>query len=130
MKVLLVDDDMTDIQYFRRLCRKNEIECSLMIAHDGDEALALLSAAEAGAPPDLILTDLNMPRMNGLRLVSAVRSDPALREIPAFVVSTSDRQADVEEAMQCGADGYFVKPLTALDLLNALAGIRPATEPA
>lgn len=133
MKILVVDDDETDIQYLRRLCRKHEIHCTLNVASDGDEALAMLSAiGEGQAPerPDLILTDLNMPRMSGLKLVGALRSDPCLREIPAFVVSTSDRQADVDDALESGADGYFVKPLSALDLLNVLATIRSTTAPA
>ena len=84
------------------------------IAHDGVEALEFLrrQGKHAGAPePDLLLLDLNMPRMDGCEVLAEMKADPALARIPVVVLTTSEAEQDVCRAYALHANAYIVKPL-------------------
>lgn len=85
-------------------------------AHDAVEAIDLLEQAT----PDLILTDIMMPGMDGLDFVRHVRSDPGLRAIPTIVVSARVRPEDREAALMAGADGFLAKPFTWRQLMHTI----------
>ena len=110
-RVLLVDDCYDD----RKLAHEGVataanrlgIEVAVAEVHDG---LAAMKAARARLP-DLILLDINMPRMNGFEVLTAVRSDPLLSNIPTVVISTSQADFDIEAAYRRGANAYLVKPM-------------------
>lgn len=123
--VLLVEDDPADAHLVQLAFRDNRILVNLRIATDGLEALALLRDGATPLRPALILLDLNMPRMNGREFLEAVKSDPALRNIPTVVLTTSDVERDVVASYGLGAAGYITKPM---DIDQFSAVIRSLTD--
>lgn len=110
---LLVDDDKVSIMAMQRALKKLKIINRTVIARDGQEALEVLNAAVATAdgvlPPFIVTLDLNMPRMNGLEFLEAVRAVPALQRLVVFVFSTSDMPHDIQSAYSQNIAGYLVK---------------------
>jgi signal transduction histidine kinase/PAS domain-containing protein len=113
-RILLADDNADMRDYVARLLAPS---CRVDAVADGAAALAALRTH----PPDLILADIMMPRVDGLELLRAVRSDPALRRIPVILVSARAGDEARVEGMQAGADDYLVKPFGARELLARVA---------
>lgn len=112
VSVLLVEDDEVDVMAVRRAFRNLRIANAIHVAHDGIEALAMLrgEAGRTAVPhPYLILLDLNMPRMNGLEFLEALREDPIHRSAIVFVLTTSAAEQDRWEAYRRYIAGYIVK---------------------
>jgi CheY-like chemotaxis protein len=124
LHILLVDDDEVDVMNVQRAFKKNNIVNPLYVAGDGLEALALLRGDGGVAVPNqrrLVLLDLNMPRMNGLEFLRAVREDPELRNITVVVLTTSDDDRDKVEAYNLNVAGYILKPVTFTAFVEAMA---------
>lgn len=117
--ILLVEDDEVDIMNVQRMFKKQNIPHRLKIARDGVEALTVLRDQEQ--KPQVILLDINMPRMNGLEFLRELRADPSLRSITVFVMSTSSNPSDKSTAYQFNVAGYIVKPLTIDEFSNSFA---------
>jgi CheY-like chemotaxis protein len=120
LNLLVVDDDIIDVLTVKRGLAKAGIAHRLHEARNGVEALAVLRGADMPAERRLVLLDINMPRMNGLEFLEALRADPALASTPVVVLTTSIEEPDRREAHRLHAAGYFVKPLeyaTFVDLL-------------
>ncbi len=94
-------------------------DCRVDEAENGFAAIRALSAGEY----DLVLTDLNMPEMNGLEVVNFVRHHPTLAKIPLLVLSTENRSQDIRKAMELGATEYLTKPFNPEDLLNRVRAL-------
>lgn len=126
LHVLLVDDDEIDIKNVQRAFKRHNITNPLYIARDGVEALQILQGkTECQLPHSrlLLLIDLNMPRMNGLELLRAIRSDKRLRRLPAVVLTTSDDEQDKVEAYNLNVAGYIVKPVTFAAFADTMAAL-------
>jgi CheY-like chemotaxis protein len=112
--ILLVEDEPADAHMVRQALKEGEVDCSLRHVMDGIEALDFLrrqvEAERHPGLPDLILLDLNMPRMNGREFLAAVKADVRFVAIPVVVLSTSAVERDVSLAFQLGAAGYITKP--------------------
>ncbi len=124
LHILLVDDDEVDVMNVQRAFKKNNILNPLYIATNGLEALALLRGEAGQTIPSarrLILLDLNMPKMNGLEFLRAVREDPALRPLTVIVLTTSDDDRDKVEAYNLNVAGYILKPVTFGAFVEAMA---------
>ncbi len=107
LKFLIVDDFSTMRRIVRGLLR--EMGClHAEEAEDGAVALAMLKAAKY----DFVVSDINMPNMNGFDLLKSIKSDPELRHIPVLMVTAEARKEDIVLAAQTGAAGYIVKPFT------------------
>ena len=119
MKTILVVDDSTLIQWSLKTTLEGA-EYRVESCPDGQEAIQKI---ENGLRPDLILTDLNMPKMNGLELIKAVRQK--LRFTPIIVVSTESQMCSKEEAKRSGATGWLVKPVQPQDLLRVIGKVLP-----
>jgi len=105
--VLVADDSITT-----RTLEKNILEAAgyrVRLATDGLEALQLLDQLSADGGCDLLLSDVDMPRLNGFELTSAVRADPRFRHLPVVLVTSLDTPADRERGITAGADSYIVK---------------------
>jgi len=115
IRALVVDDSLAlrrSVMY--ALQRLGEIVC--IEANDGAEAIKKLAAGGF----DIVLTDINMPLLDGLKLISHIRSEPALSKLPIIVITTESADADRERALKLGADAYLVKPVKAQDVLDAV----------
>ncbi|MFO7169264.1 MAG: response regulator [Chloroflexota bacterium] len=124
LHILLVDDDEVDVMNVRRAFKKNNIVNPLYVAGDGLEALAMLRGEGPQTIPSkrrLVLLDLNMPRMNGLEFLRALRDDPELRVITVVVLTTSDDDRDKIEAYNLNVAGYILKPVTFPAFVEAMA---------
>ena len=115
--LLMVDDDQDDCMMTQRALRGTPLEHSLRFAEDGADLMDYLNKrgrySEPGSSPcpDLILLDLNMPRMNGLEALRELKSNPAFRSIPVVVMTTSKGQEDVLAAYELGANAFVTKPV-------------------
>ncbi|HLH38390.1 MAG TPA: response regulator [Bryobacteraceae bacterium] len=109
MKILLVEDNETDIWLFQEAFQALSIAHDLEIARDGERALARL---RDNPKPDLILLDINMPKLDGFEVLTAIRDDPNLCVIPVIMLSSSRDQRDVRRAHALGANSYLCKATT------------------
>ena len=113
--ILLVEDDELDIISVERSLKKLESEYVLHTAYNGIEALKMLRNANLGLVPDVILLDINMPRMNGIEFLKVIREDKNLMNLKVFIMTTSSEGNDRSEAEQLGISGYIIKPLSYTD---------------
>lgn len=114
--VLLVEDDPGDVLMVTEALERSQRPPLLHVARDGQVALDLLNGPEA-LRPDLILLDLNMPRMDGRETLAKIKGDPELRGIPVVVFTTSEAETDVLASYRHHANAYVAKPLE-LDTLE------------
>lgn len=108
--ILLVEDDQVDAMTVRRALKDIKVTNRLDVAGDGLEALQHLSNP-GNEKPCIILLDLNMPRMNGIEFLQAVKADAILRRIPVVVLTTSTEEQDKVNSFNLGVAGYMVKPV-------------------
>ena len=113
VNILLVEDDHLDIIDMKRTLDKMHILNNLVVAKNGEDAIQILNdkASSSEAIPDIALIDINMPKMNGLEFVSAVRKMEAWKDLKCFIITTSDEKVDRTAAKELGISGYIVKPL-------------------
>ncbi|MEY2448999.1 MAG: hypothetical protein QOH79_2475 [Acidimicrobiaceae bacterium] len=110
--MLVVDDDPVIL----KLLEVNfEMEgFTVLVARDGEEGIEVARADQ----PDLIVSDIMMPKVSGLELVSALKADPSTSEIPIILLSAKAQNADVRSGLDAGADDYVTKPFEPLDLVD------------
>lgn len=111
--ILLVEDDELDIISVERSLKKLESDYILHTAYNGIEALHILK--KDGLIPDVILLDLNMPKMNGIEFLKLLREDERLRDLKVFVMTTSSESSDRNLVEELGISGYIIKPLNYTD---------------
>lgn len=111
--ILLVDDNEGDILLTREALEEARIINKISIAYDGIQAIDLLKKAArvAGTMPDLILLDINLPKMNGTEVLSIIKSDPDLRRIPVIMLTTSSSEKDILASYNNYANCYITKPV-------------------
>lgn len=112
--VLLVEDDPGDVLMTREAFEDHKVANRLSVVADGVSAMAFLrkEGEYADAPtPDLILLDLNLPRMDGREVLQALKEDAALRAIPVVVLTTSEAEEDVVRSYSLHANAYVTKPV-------------------
>lgn len=116
VNILLVEDDEVDVMNVKRAFKKNNIPNKLFVANNGLEALDLLRGGDNIDPvvpsPQIILLDINMPKMNGIEFLRELRADDNLKAISVFVMTTSDEDSDKIEAYNLQVAGYILKPLS------------------
>lgn len=108
--ILLVEDDEVDVLTVKRALRDLKVDNELVLASNGEEAIALLRDNERPRPA-LILLDLNMPRMNGFEFLRAARENDLIEGIPVVVLTTSRQDQDIFEGFKLNVAGYMVKPV-------------------
>lgn len=113
--ILLIEDDELDVISFERTLKKLNTECDLFIAHNGKEALNLLNDPENPILPDVVLLDLNMPKMNGTEFLRALRNEKKFNELKIFIMTTSTEPADRAITEELGISGYIIKPMSYTD---------------
>lgn len=117
LEILLVEDSQHDVLIACQAFSRSMVKHRLWVARDGEEAVDFLlhrppyHTPEKGVRPDLILLDLNLPRLNGFDVLRIVKGHPELRRIPIIVLSTSEREDDISSSYQLGANTFISKPL-------------------
>ena len=128
-KILLVEDNYEHLRLTRYIIKRQKVPGDVVVVRDGQEALDYLyrrgnfADPEASPRPDLVLLDLNIPRISGKEVLSTIKSDEHLKAIPVIVVSSSDRDEDVKYAFEQGAVAYISKADGFEKLSQALASI-------
>jgi two-component system, chemotaxis family, chemotaxis protein CheY len=118
IKILVVDDFSTMRRIIKNLLR----DLGFTNADEADDGLTALPMLQAGNY-DLLITDWNMPGMQGIDLLRAVRADAKLSTMPVLMVTAEQKKAQIIEAAQAGVNGYIVKPFTAATLKEKLEKI-------
>lgn len=108
LTILLVDDNFADARLFQIALQDSESSAVVTLAADGESAMEILT--EDPGRPDLVVTDLNMPRRSGHELIAFIKADASLRSVPVVVFSGSKNPADIELSYQGGAASYVCKP--------------------
>lgn len=113
INILLVEDDTLDVMDARRTLDRMNILYKMQVAKNGEEALTYLKeiSYEGGEKPDIILLDLNMPKLNGIELLSIIRQMEEWKDTKVFIITTSEEKEDKELTQRLGVSGYIVKPL-------------------
>jgi len=112
--ILLVEDDPGDVMLVREAFEDHKLRNQLHCVGDGEQALAFLrkEGEYAAAPtPDLVLLDLNLPRMDGRQVLAEVKADESLRSIPIVVLTTSEAEEDILRSYELHANAYVSKPV-------------------
>jgi CheY-like chemotaxis protein len=124
--VLLVEDDPDDVYLTQEALRAGKLRLSLVAVSDGAEAMQYLRS-EAGYAerrrPDLILLDLNLPGMDGREVLTAVKDDPALTDIPVVILTTSKAEEDIAASYRQHANCYISKPVGIEQFRSVVASI-------
>jgi chemotaxis family two-component system response regulator Rcp1 len=126
MHVLLVEDSPGDVRLTQEAFRDANRSIKLHVATDGVEAMAFLrrEGSHAGVPrPDIILLDLNLPRMDGREVLAHIKEDDSLKTIPTVILTTSDSEADIVKSYQLHANCYLSKPVRFEEFESLVASI-------
>jgi CheY-like chemotaxis protein len=108
--ILLVEDDTVDAMTVKRALRDLKVTNPVAHVTNGEDALGYLQDP-AKPRPCLVLLDVNMPKMNGIELLQAVKGDPALHRIPVVMLTTSTNDQDIIQSFHLSAAGYMIKPV-------------------
>ena len=109
LKILVIEDDAIEIMKLQRAIASIEQRHTLVEAKNGEHALDILN--DKDNLPDIILLDLNMPKINGIEFLNILKNDDILKYIPTIILTTSSNQRDLLECYKIGIAGYILKPL-------------------
>ncbi|MDO5975112.1 response regulator [Flavivirga jejuensis] len=121
LKVLLIEDDMIEIMKFNRVVASLKLQHTIIEANNGEDALKILQKKDE--LPDIILLDLNMPKINGIEFLNILKKDNTLKYIPTIILTTSNNQNDLLECYKIGIAGYVLKPLKYDDYVSKMEKI-------
>ena len=126
LEILLVEDNLGDVRLMREALSDGLRSNALSVVTDGAAALAFLrreGTLHAAPQPDLILLDLNLPKLDGRQVLAAIKGDPRLRRIPVVVLTTSANERDVLGTYDLGANCYITKPVDLDQFIAAVQAI-------
>nr|WP_309760615.1 response regulator [Flavobacterium sp.] len=109
LNILLIEDDEIEVMKFNRVLSNLKTAHKIVEANNGEEAITILKEKEI--VPDIIVLDLNMPKINGIEFLGILKSDDYLKYIPAIILTTSSNRSDLLECYRIGIAGYLLKPL-------------------
>lgn len=126
VKILLVEDNEGDIRLTREALKEGKVHNDLYITRDGIDALKFLNKHERykDVPrPDLILLDLNLPKMDGRELLEKIKEDASLRRIPVVILTTSEDEADIIRSYELHANCYITKPVNMEQFIGVVRSV-------
>ena len=109
LNLLLIEDNLIEIMKMKRTISFLKLNHTLHEAKNGEEALEILK--DKSKIPDIILLDLNMPKINGIEFLNIIKNNEDFKHIPTIILTTSDNQKDLFECYKIGVSGYILKPL-------------------
>src|SRR5258708_22725447 len=127
-RILVIDDDPNNVELIVSALAREDFPHETIVAHDGADALDYLCgrgthAGRNGLPPDLVLLDLKMPRVDGFEFLRELRAEDAFKLLPVVVFSSSEDEGDRLKSYQLGANAYAVKPVEYEEFLRAIHAI-------
>lgn len=126
MHILLVEDSIPDVELTLEALSEAKVANKVSVVRDGEAALAYLRREqeyEHVARPDLVILDLNLPRVSGHDVLTEMRADPGLRRIPVAVLTTSAAEADVVKTYDLGANCYLSKPVDVEQFIRVVQAV-------
>lgn len=126
-EILLVEDNPGDVRLTQEALKENKIANNLHVAGDGLEAMAFLrrEGKHANAPrPDVILLDLNLPKMDGREVLAEIKSDPKLKRIPVVVITSSEAEKDIIQTYDLHVNCYVTKPVDLDQFIHVVHSIK------
>ena len=118
LSILLIEDDLIEVMKLKRTISSLKLSHTIIEANNGEDALEILNKKDA--LPDIILLDLNMPKINGIEFLSILKADDVLKYLPTIVLTTSNNYKDVLECYRIGIAGYVIKPLKYDDYVSKM----------
>ena len=122
MRILLVEDSLADVELTLDALRDAKVANDVTVVRDGEAALHHLRG-DADSAPDLVILDLNLPRLTGHEVLAAMRADESLRRIPVAVLTTSSAESDVEKSYDLGANCFLTKPVEIEQFIHVVQSI-------
>ncbi|PQJ31624.1 response regulator [Nonlabens arenilitoris] len=119
LKVLLIEDDTIEVMKMHRALSTLNEKHTIVEANNGEMALSILEKKDQ--LPDIILLDLNMPKINGIEFLSILKKDDRLKYIPTIILTTSNNQRDLLACYNLGIAGYVLKPLKYEDYVEKIS---------
>lgn len=122
-EILLVEDNDGDVELTREAFEEAKFRNALHVAKDGEEALNYLfkrNGYEDAVTPDIVLLDLNLPKLNGGEVLSVIKQDAKLKRIPVIVLTSSAADQDIVESYDLHANCYIIKPVDALKFMKVV----------
>ncbi len=124
IKILLVEDSPSDVRLTEEALKEAKVEHELTVAHDGNQAIEVLnSLKQKGNLPNVILLDLNMPKKNGHEVLAEIKDVPEFKRIPVILLTVSQQDKDIMEALKLKMNYYLCKPVEAERLSTLLKAI-------
>jgi two-component system, chemotaxis family, response regulator Rcp1 len=126
LEILLVEDNEGDIRLTIEAFKEAKIRNQIKVVRDGEEALDYLrkQGKYAGVPsPDIILLDINLPKIDGKEVLSTMKSDPLLKTIPVIMLTTSSADSDIQESYENHANCYVIKPVDLNKFMEVIRSI-------
>jgi CheY-like chemotaxis protein len=124
IEIMIVEDNPGDVRLTQEALKEGKVWNHLTVALDGVEALALLRESSGDHwRPDLVLLDLNLPKKDGREVLAEIKTDPALREIPVVILTTSKAEEDVLKSYQLHANCYITKPVDLQQFVDVVQSI-------
>jgi chemotaxis family two-component system response regulator Rcp1 len=125
LRILVIEDSPSDVRLIREALKDTPVPVRLSVARDGVEGLNHLHSSEGNEleRPDLVLLDLNLPKKNGCEVLAEMKSDPALKQIPVLVMTSSKADDDISKAYALNANCYIAKPGNLNDYIEVVRAI-------
>jgi two-component system, chemotaxis family, response regulator Rcp1 len=127
VEILLVEDNLGDVRLTKEVLKETKIQHNLSVVEDGAAALLFLRREDPykdAVRPDIILLDLNLPKMNGREVLASIKEDPDLRRIPVVVLTTSTAEQDIRKTYDLHANCYVTKPVDLDQFINVIKTIK------
>jgi CheY-like chemotaxis protein len=118
LNILLIEDDAIEVMKFNRVLSTLNVKHKIVEANNGEEALTILKVKEV--IQDIIVLDLNMPKINGIEFLKILKEDDYLKYIPSVILTTSNNRKDILECYKIGIAGYILKPLKYEDYVDKI----------
>ncbi|MGB5058639.1 MAG: response regulator [Candidatus Promineifilaceae bacterium] len=123
ISILLIEDNPGDVRLTQEALKEGKILNQITVVEDGVEAMGYLRKKDNQNRPDLIMLDLNLPRMNGREVLAAIKADETLRRIPVVVLTTSDSEQDILDSYNLHANCYVTKPVDLEQFIHVVRSI-------
>lgn len=123
--ILLVDDNPDDVDLTVMALKRSHLQCEVIVARDGTEALSMLVGTNGNPPtlnelPRVVLLDINMPRLNGFDVLKSLRQHPRTASLPVVILTSSKEEADIANGYTNGANSYIRKPVDFRNFIEAV----------